>query len=81
MAPAAGVQAGRTGHASPICDSGISVDDPDVAQRLGDSCCDQFNECSVSGTDGQGCVDCFNAGRGAQCDDAIDCAATECNFP
>src|SRR5690606_28018250 len=49
-----------------ICDSGVFYgDDPAVAQCLGDECCDEFNACTMNGTDPQGCVDCFNAGGGA----------------
>lgn len=58
-----------------ICDSGVFYpDDPTVAQCLGAECCDEFNTCTMNGADPQGCVDCFNAGGGAQCDAAVTCA-------
>jgi hypothetical protein len=64
-----------------VCDSGVSVDDLDLASCLGGSCCDLYRECARTGSPGDlaACEDCLASEEGGlRCDDARACQARSC---
>jgi len=56
-----------------ICDSGVTYDDVETSECLGEVCCAEFNACTNGGLDVDACITCFNDEGGPLCDDAIAC--------
>jgi hypothetical protein len=64
----------------PVCDSGVGFPDEEYAACVSNACCAAFNACTMNGTDLAACIDCFDAGSGPLCDEAVLCAH-ECVAP
>jgi hypothetical protein len=70
---------GGGGGGQGICGSGLGTNDPPTDACLAEECCSELLACSQDGTDPQACSDCFQAGGGPLCDDAIECVdASNC---
>ena len=61
-----------------ICDTDLTTGEAACDACLGTSCCADFQFCVQDGADVQACIDCFDAGGGPLCDDALACAAASC---
>jgi hypothetical protein len=61
-----------------ICDSGVTNTDPDVTFCLSVYCCFEFNECTLDGSDVEGCLSCLQGDGEEFCYSAISCAYVYC---
>jgi hypothetical protein len=62
-----------------ICDSQLAfTGNPGLNLCAGAACCGDFNACTDNGSDVPSCVECFEDGGGALCDDALACVEEEC---
>lgn len=64
-----------------ICDSGLVVDDIELAACLSTSCCTEYRSCAgdFSPGDIQLCLDCLDDGGGDLCNAAIACGNAGCD--
>ncbi len=61
-----------------VCESGLTSNDAEDDLCLTDACCDAFTACTAGASDVDACIACIDAGGGALCDEALDCAAASC---
>ncbi len=65
----------------PVCDSGVLVDDPELAACLTRNCCEEFVACSGNGEMVGECQACLARGGGPLCDAVIECQGANCGGP